>query len=141
MSKLIHIVYMSFSSRNLSEEELDDFLTLIRKKNQTRGVTGLLLYNDETFIQIIEGYQDSIDELFEIISKDNKHTNILKLLEEPIDKRAFPDWSMGFRRLSQIQKNNIPGYFDFIQGKQSNIDSLECSQAVKQLLLSFKKHT
>lgn len=141
MSELIHIVYMSFSSRKLSEEELDDFLTLIRKKNKDRGVTGLLLYKDEAFIQLIEGNKATIDDLFTIISKDSRHSNILMLLEEPINKRAFPDWSMGFLRINNNQTKEIPGFSDFMQDNHSRIDYKNCAEAVRHLLYSFREHT
>ncbi|RZT95973.1 FAD-dependent sensor of blue light [Ancylomarina subtilis] len=141
MSDLVHIVYMSFSSKKLSESDLNDFLKLIRKKNQERGVTGLLLYKDEAFIQLIEGNKETIDQLFNIISKDSRHSNILKLLEEPIRKRAFPDWSMGFRTINNDQINQIPGFSDFMQNNHSKIDNNKCAEAVSHLLYSFRKHT
>jgi len=141
MADLIHIVYMSFSSKALSEAELNAFLASIRRKNQDQGITGLLLYNDEAFIQVIEGKKDIIDRVFELISQDSRHTNIVKLLEEAIDKRAFPDWSMGFRRLDNNTKTKIVGYSDFIHQDKTKFKATECAESVSHLLNNFKRHT
>jgi len=50
----------------------------------------LLLYNEEAFIQVIEGKREIIKNLFGRISKDSRHSNMVKLLGKPIEKRAFP---------------------------------------------------
>lgn len=132
---------MSFSSKALSEAELNGFLSSIRRKNQTQGITGLLLYNDEAFIQVIEGRKGIIDHVFKLISQDARHSNIVKLLEEPIEKRAFPDWSMGFRKLDRTNNTKIVGYSDFMHQDKSRFKATECAESVRHLLNSFKRHT
>ena len=141
MADLIHIVYLSYSVKELSESELNSLLATIRKKNEIQNITGLLLYNDEAFIQVIEGNRETIHQIFDLISKDSRHSNIVKLLEEPITKRAFPDWSMGFRKIDKEQNLQLPGFSDFMQNKHSEIDYEECAAAVRHLLYSFRKHT
>ncbi|MCZ4694949.1 hypothetical protein DWB61_08100 [Ancylomarina euxinus] len=138
MADLIHIVYLSYSEKELSESELNGFLATIRRKNEIQNITGLLLYNDEAFIQVIEGKREIIQNLFKLISKDSRHSNMVKLLEEPIEKRDFPGWSMGFRKLNKQQTPRVPGYSDFMQNKDAIMD---CSDAVMHLLYSFRKHT
>ncbi len=141
MSGLIHIVYLSYSKKELSESELNGFLASIRRRNEIQNITGLLLYKDGAFIQIIEGERDIILNLFDSISSDSRHSNIVKLIEEPISKRAFPAWAMGFRKLDKQQNVLIPGFSDFMQNEHSKIDYKNCAEAVKHLLYSFRKHT
>lgn len=141
MYELIHIVYVSFALRNLSEKELHDLLEEIRAKNHSRDVTGLLLYNDRSFIQVIEGGKKTIQHLFNTIKNDSRHTNVVKLLEEPIDKRAFPDWSMGFQRISNEQSSKIPGFSDFMQREKPAETIRGSTQQVVYLLDSFRKYT
>ncbi len=141
MKDLIHIVYVSFSEKELTEVELDELLKDIRKRNKQQKVTGLLLYNDGSFIQLIEGSSQIIKNLFEIIKKDPRHTNIVLLLEESIQKRAFPDWSMGYCKLNKEQKKSLPGYSDFIQSEDSVNFIESTSREAMKLLNSFKIHT
>jgi len=140
MSNLIHLVYLSVSSAILSEEELDIFLSEIRKNNQKLGVTGLLLYNDEFFIQVIEGTRDTIHNLFNVIKTDPRHSNIVKLLDEPIASRAFPDWSMGFRRMNDDKTSNIPGFSTFMHAEHPEVVPKGITKEVMYLLNNFRKH-
>ena len=90
MIDLIHIIYLSYSTKELSENELNGFWSTIRKQNEIQNITDLLLYNEEAFIQVIEGKREIIKNLFGRISKDSRHSNMVKLLGKTIEKRAFP---------------------------------------------------
>ncbi|WP_372645401.1 BLUF domain-containing protein [Ancylomarina sp.] len=141
MADLIHIVYLSYSVKELSESELNSLLATIRRKNEVQNITGLLLYNDEAFIQVIEGNRETIHQIFDLISKDSRHSNIVKLLEEPITKRAFPDWSMGFRKIDKEQNLQLPGFSDFMHTDKSTVSMKGITKEVMHLLNSFRKHT
>ncbi|MGM0504454.1 MAG: BLUF domain-containing protein, partial [Bacteroidota bacterium] len=103
MKDLIQIVYVSFSVKDLTENDLEELLVDIRKRNKVQKVTGLLLYNDGTFIQLIEGKTGIIQNLYEKIKNDRRHSNVVLLLDESIKKRAFPDWTMGYYKLNREQ--------------------------------------
>jgi len=141
MSVLFHIAYVSFSFKSLTEKELEELLLDIRNRNKKQNVTGLLLYNDGSFIQVIEGEKETLNHLFEKISKDNRHENIVKLVEEPIEKRAFPDWSMGFEVLNYKQIDHIPGYSKFMNSENPEELIKESTREIMHLLNSFRKYT
>jgi viroplasmin and RNaseH domain-containing protein len=141
MSDLIHIVYVSFSKKSLSEEEILKLLTEVRAKNKAQDVTGLLLYNNEAFIQVIEGQKNTINKLFEIIKKDTRHENVVKLLEEPVESRAFPDWSMGFQKITQKETSEIRGFSDFMLTDNPEEKIQNTTTDVIYLLNKFRKHS
>ncbi len=139
--ELYHIAYVSFSTKELSEHELEELLKVIRRKNEKNGVTGLLLYNDRSFIQVIEGEQEALIKLYNQINKDPRHENIVTLLEEPIKKRAFPDWSMGFRIINNKQAAQIPGYSEFMTSSNSEELIKDSTREIIRLLNSFRIYT
>ncbi len=141
MKDLIHIVYVSFSERELTEKELEELLVDIRKRNKLQKVTGLLLYKDGAFIQLIEGKTNTIQNLFERIKNDKRHSNIVLLLEESIKKRAFPDWTMGYFKLNKEQSGKIPGYSEFMHSTDSRKLIESTSHEAMKLLNSFKTYT
>ncbi|WP_321309168.1 BLUF domain-containing protein [Marinifilum fragile] len=141
MPNLIHIVYVSFSRNQLSELELDELLSEIRPKNLATGITGLLLYNDEIFIQVIEGESDTIHDLYDRLQKDKRHTNIVKILEERIDQRSFPNWSMGYQKLSKEDSKDIPGFTDVMSSNDIRETLKQSSQAIVDLIVKFMKYT
>ena len=140
MKDLIHLVYVSFSVKNLTEKDLEELLVDIRQRNKLQKVTGLLLYNDGTFIQLIEGKSGIIQNLYEKIQNDRRHSNVVLLLEESIKKRAFPDWTMGYYKLSKEQSGKIPGDSDFMHSTDSVKLIESTSYEAMKLLNSFKTY-
>jgi len=140
MKDLMHIVYVSFSFKDLTEIDLENLLADIRKRNKLQKVTGLLLYNDGTFIQLIEGKTRIIKNLFEKIKNDKRHSDVVLLLDESIKKRAFPDWTMGYYKLNREQSGKIPGYSDFMHSKDSRKLIESTSYEAMKLLNSFKTY-
>ena len=141
MSNLIHIVYISISHRDLSEKELSDFLRDIRAKNKKNNVTGLLLYNEGSFIQVIEGKKKTIQTLFKLVKNDKRHTNIIELLIEPIMERSFPDWSMGFKLINNKDLEQIPGFSGLMNEEHNSKALAGIAKQVVMLLNSFRQYT
>jgi hypothetical protein len=82
---------------------LDDIVKTSKINNPTHGITGLLFYHNQRFIQVLEGERDALEELMSIIEQDNRHKNIERILDQPIKKRGFTDWNMDSCNLSADQ--------------------------------------
>jgi hypothetical protein len=113
-SSLYHIVYVSSASHLFSKQELLDLLEKAREKNYRLGITGLLLYRDGDFIQLLEGDKAAVENLYATINADPRHSQATILLEEPTDQRLFNDWSMGFRNLSDPDVQATPGFSQYM---------------------------
>lgn len=96
-----HLVYTSQSVAPITDEFLEDILRTARAFNEENGITGILLTAaNGVFVQLLEGEPDTVAELFGKIEADPRHIGVLKLLDNKVDERVFPDWSMGFEDLS-----------------------------------------
>ena len=88
--ELIHIIYCSVSAkRNFSAVELEQLLEVCRRNNGKAGVTGMLLYQDPWFFQILEGAPAALEVLYDKIGLDKRHKRIMKIIQEPIEARDF----------------------------------------------------
>jgi len=96
------IVYVSSASRSFDERKLLPMLKSFRENNARANITGLLLYKGGNFMQAIEGPKERVHELFEKIRQDPRHTGVYKLLERPIIKREFSNFSMGFQNVDAL---------------------------------------
>jgi hypothetical protein len=103
-------VYISASSHLLSDAELADILTVSRRNNTQVGITGMLLYYDGAFMQVLEGESAAIETVLARISQDKRHSRIIRLLEEYVPERGFPDWSMGYHRLNRADMTQREGF-------------------------------
>jgi hypothetical protein len=99
---LHRLIYLSYSRELLDDAHLASILTKSRTFNPTVGVTGLLLYHEGSFIQVIEGPKASLDLLMSKIRKDLRHGGIITLYSKPVSERAFPSWSMGYAAFESL---------------------------------------
>lgn len=93
MSAIIGIAYCS-KPVSFSFEQVDDILTTSQENNAGAGITGALIYDNQTFLQFLEGTHEDIRRVFSRISHDPRHTCIRLLSVRELDDRLFPDWSM-----------------------------------------------
>jgi len=97
----------------------------------------MLLYKDGCFMQAIEGEALSVQQLHKRIVCDPRHGNLVTLLDGPITRREFPDWTMGFHRIEQDNLPSQPGFNHMLRTLlRHNAFSLDPALA-KRLLLSF----
>ncbi len=134
---LIHCIYVSAASRPFESSELVALLDRARTKNQRLGLTGMLLHSDGSFFQVLEGAPAEVGMLYEQIGADTRHTQVTKVIEEPIDERHFDSWTMGFSQLSRRDLASITGSNDFF-GPGRSFDSINAGRA-KQLLGAFRE--
>jgi hypothetical protein len=92
------LLYVSSTSRDIAPSALDDILAASRANNALIGVTGLLLYIDGGFLQVLEGEERAVRELYTRICADKRHWDTRLLLDRETEAPAFIGWSMGFER-------------------------------------------
>ncbi len=92
------MLYVSNTSRTVPAEQLNAILECARTNNARLGISGMLLYADGGFLQILEGEDGALDELYCRICADPRHWEQRVLLDHQSDP-SFRGWSMGFDRV------------------------------------------
>ena len=110
---MIQISYISTAPQQWSTDQLLALMQQCLANNTRRGLTGLLLYGNETFLQSLEGEEAAVDETYAKILQDPRHTGIKFLHRKQIERRQYADWSMGFKRVSDQELQHIDGLKDF----------------------------
>jgi len=135
--ELSHLIYCSAAvKRDFGQEELAELLASCRTKNAAADVTGMLLFQEGSFFQVLEGESTVLEDLFAKISRDPRHRRVTKLALEPIANRAFGAWSMGHPEVTCRQLATIPGLNDFFSSGNSYLKLGE--GRAKALLSAFK---
>jgi uncharacterized membrane protein (DUF373 family) len=136
---MIQISYISFAKEAMSPQELLGLLRECRENNAGNGVTGMLLYANATFLQVLEGDERVVDDLFNKIRKDPRHTSLRMLHRMPIQSRQYSEWSMGFKRISDKELQHVAGLKDFTE-KDFNSEYLaQHTTIVDSLMNHFSK--
>jgi Sensors of blue-light using FAD len=134
---MIRLVYISFATKIMSDEELRNLLQVAREKNKELDVTGMLLYRDGFFIQALEGEEETVLKLYNKIKTDPRHRSVLQIFREPMQQRSFGEWSMGFNKLEADSLENVEGYTDFLKKPSADFFAKDPNYA-KMLLNMFR---
>jgi blue light- and temperature-responsive anti-repressor len=133
---LIHLIYASTATSEFSEQNLVELLKKSRANNAHHDITGMLLYNNGSFFQILEGPKDKVEQLFATVCADQQHSKVITIICEPIANRAFGDWTMGYATMSEQEVDEITGMNDFFSSGAC-FEQLDSGRA-KKLLTAFK---
>ena len=104
------LIYVSEETARLEPDELMALLRASRARNRELGVTGLLAYRDGQFMQILEGEQADVREIYGSIAQDPRHQQVHPVWDEAIEMREFAAWPMAFRFLSDAQVDRLPHF-------------------------------
>ncbi|MCB2055847.1 MAG: BLUF domain-containing protein [Geminicoccaceae bacterium] len=126
---LVQLIYASAATRPFSAVQLEQLLTTARRNNAARAISGMLIYHEGSFIQVLEGPAATVQHLFERIDRDSRHREMRLLLRNDGAEREFGHWSMGF-----VQPTHgsvaLPGFVDYESGLRAALDGGETARKV-----------
>ena len=109
---LHHLVYQSIANAPLTEAGLEAILAQSRAWNTAHGLTGVLLHSQGNLLQVLEGHEDEVRQLFARIARDARHTVVTILADGRIARRHFGQWSMAFKAVNPADFAHLQGYLD-----------------------------
>lgn len=109
---LYYLVYVSYATEPLDEPSLEKLMAQSQKDNLSEKITGLLLYIEGKFIQVLEGKREIILDLYEKIKTDPRHEKVSILIEGNIKERNYPDWTMAYRTMKREEVKERLGFAD-----------------------------
>jgi len=103
------IIYSSQATNSMSSASLEQILKDARTGNKKRDITGVLVYFEDVFVQILEGEKDAVCELMVSIARDSRHHSLKIFYEAEVEKRAFESWSMAYLSPTAEELSNWTG--------------------------------
>ncbi len=103
-------MYRSQASRALHDVTLPPLLRKARLHNEHSRIGGLLLHAHGEFIQVLEGPEPALSQLYARIQADPRHYNVRTLAYGPIAERAFPDWRMAYAPANTTDLEKLTGF-------------------------------
>jgi len=138
---LIHLIYISSATSWPYENDLKELLEQSRVRNLRQNITGMLVYDNATYMQVLEGSEKDVHDIYNSILKDPRNNGQFKLVDEEISQRDFPNWSMGFKSLESCSPEELPGFQDIFAGKLDKELAVKNSSEALALLVGFAKNS
>ena len=92
---LVRLMYASRANEIVRSEVLNAILKKSTQNNPAAGVTGVLCFSGNIFLQVLEGGRSQVSKLYNRIAQDPRHTDVVILSYEEIEERRFAGWAMG----------------------------------------------
>ena len=131
---LFRLVYVSRPASGLTDADMLSILNTSQSNNEERYITGFLAHNGNGFMQVLEGPLEEVEQVFARIVADPRHNQVLQVLGESIDTRAFPNWSMNYHRV-----DGPPGSSLMIARNDDAVDGLLDGVRDRALLALFSR--
>ncbi len=112
------ISYVSTANPFLTNSELNQLFEEVELTNNSQKITGILMYSDGNFFQVLEGEKNQIQSLYEKIKLDSRHYNVIKIFERKIVNSAFTKYHSSFRFVGG--KYGIDELQHFLQEEKSH---------------------
>ena len=128
MASIFVSTYFSSAVVPFTDPELETLLDQAWKKNAHLDITGFLIYSNGHFLQVLEGEESRVTNLLRIIKQDPRHEMFVPLGTQHTHQRAFPDWSMGFKHVSQ----------DVLSASNPMLDHIVCGGKVPDSIPMFE---
>jgi len=107
-----YLIFISLATKLFTEDEINDIVIPGRKNNAANNVTGLLLYSEGVFMQIIEGSKTDVAETYKRIAADTRHKKVVVIVEGEHDTRTFPGLDMAYSLANKDFVEKMEGYMN-----------------------------
>ncbi len=133
---VFQLMYYSAAREEYNDRQLRDILKVSRANNRECGVTGLLLYGEGAFFQVLEGEEADVRARYASIEKDPRHQWIVIAAQREVKTRSFGDWSMGFSPLDPELKEDVEAMIR-LKRAGNEMKQADCDPFINVLVESF----
>lgn len=116
------ICYISDSIEHECIDKLKTLYIKAKANNLKHNITGVLIYKNQNFLQVLEGEETIVDKTFKKIKYDSRHKNIFKVINTSIEERIFEDYNFGFTIIDNKRSlNNLHDYLNWLQTAENKL--------------------
>ncbi|NMH88476.1 BLUF domain-containing protein [Flavivirga algicola] len=135
------ICYISDSCQEESLNSLKVLYSKAKKNNSKYNITGILIYSNANFLQVLEGDQKSVDATFKRISLDTRHRNIFKVINIDIQQRIFEDYNFGFTIINDNNElNRLYEYLEWLRKADNTLANKVVNMVENFIAQKIAKH-
>ena len=109
---LVRLLYASRAAEAVTQELIEAILQSSRKHNPALGITGVLCYGGDVYMQVLEGGREAVNELYNKIVRDTRHREVMLLHYAEVPERHFAGWTMGQVNLTKVNPSLLLKYSD-----------------------------
>lgn len=106
------LTYVSCYNTSNANIEVARILEQARRNNERNDITGVLVLNENYFLQSIEGARPDINNLLKNLIQDDRHFSLQIVECCEVKQRRWNEWSMKYLTLKDEDKNYVLKFSD-----------------------------
>jgi hypothetical protein len=130
---LVRLVYVSKVAADFAPDDLQAILDAARRHNLSSGISGLLAFNGDYFLQVLEGGREAVNRLYQLIAGDSRHESVLLLQLSEISERKFPSWSMAYVPTAMLTRDLLMRFSRNGQFLPMEMSAVSCLGLLQEL--------
>jgi FOG: EAL domain len=91
---LTTLIYRSQLDSSCHHDALNVLVEQAKQRNTALGITGIMLFNGQDILQVLEGREDRVVALYQRIVKDKRHASVVELMRDYGPRRRFENVGM-----------------------------------------------
>ncbi|MEX3014827.1 BLUF domain-containing protein [Gymnodinialimonas hymeniacidonis] len=104
------VIYRSRATRYFSAQGIEALSATCRRNNAGLELTGILVFHEGRFFQVLEGEDTALLSVMQAITKDARHTQLELLEHGPVERRAFQSWRMGYAMPEGLERPPLAAF-------------------------------
>ena len=104
--KVYQLTYRSEAIQEITANNIYEIVIVAKEFNSSVDITGCIIFDNGYFVQILEGKKEHVEELYNKIKKDKRHTFPDILSKGWAPKRIFENWDMAYMNLTDLTTGN-----------------------------------
>lgn len=104
---MYRLIYTSRTITSVDRNVMEQIAYLSAGRNDTKNITGMLIYSGDIILQVLEGDQAVVENIYTNICRDTRHYEVTVIAEGAAPRREFPDTPMGFKVVKCKDKHSI----------------------------------
>jgi len=137
---LFQLLYLSRTRLDWTEPELAALAAQAQARNAKDGLSGLLLYGNGHFLQLLEGRRQPLLLTYDRIIRDSRHSDVRLLLDRAVARRTFAQWAMGLLNLNTRGDVDLNRFTRIIEAFPAGAGPVTENRLALSLLKEFRDH-
>ena len=117
---MFQLIYSSVPTADLDQDSLKAIAANAFQRNKAQAITGILIMSGGVILQVLEGEEKIVRELYAVIEKDQRHSDCTLLLERETKSRAFSDCPLGYSNAEDGFAYEMRLLINALKAKQAN---------------------
>ena len=130
-------MYVSKARRAMGDEDLQRIVETSRRHNVPARVSGMLLFGNKRFLQLLEGPGPAVERTYRRVLSDTRHCDAMLVYDGTGEPLRISEWPMAFARAEEVR--HVPAVASLIELAEGDDAEPLAADAALRLFIDLRR--